>query len=77
MSIDKPKRIVKHGCYTVSNRDLRIRDRNGRLMNGNHEVFVVSKSSKKGFVKVKTITSVENVDGGFIRPNIIIVGEAS
>lgn len=61
MSKIKPKRIVKHGCYSASNKDLRIKDRNGKLMGGEHDVFVVSKPSAKGFVKVKTITSLENV----------------
>ena len=64
MSNIKPKRIVKHGCYSATNHDLKIRDRNGKLMNGEHDVFVVSKSSKKGFVKVKTITSLENSNTG-------------
>ena len=48
----KPKRIVKHGCYSASNRDLKIKDRNGQLMNGEHDVFVLSKASKTGMVKV-------------------------
>lgn len=61
MSKIKPKRIVKHGCYSVSNKDLKIRDKKGNLMNGEHDVFVVTKASKEGFVKVKTITSLENV----------------
>ncbi|MBR2506654.1 MAG: hypothetical protein IKB70_07035 [Bacilli bacterium] len=61
MSKIKPKRIVKHGCYSASNKDLKIKDRAGKPMKGEHDVFVVSKSSKKGYVKVKTITSLENV----------------
>ncbi len=61
MSKIKPKRIVKYGCYSASNFDLRIKDRNGKLMNGEHDVFVVSKENKYGFVKVKTITSLENI----------------
>lgn len=61
MSNEKPKRIVLHGCYSATNEDLGIRDRNGKLMKGEHDVFVVSKSTKDGFVKVKTITSLENV----------------
>lgn len=60
MSKMKPKRIVKHGCYSASNRDLRIHDKHGKLMNGEHDVFVMTKASKNGFVKVKTITSLEN-----------------
>ena len=56
----KPKRIVIHGCYSASNHDLRIKDKYGRFMKGSHDVFVISKSSKNGFVKVKTITSLEN-----------------
>ena len=62
--MSKPKRIVKHGCYSASNKDLGIKDKNGKLMEGKHDVFVVSKASKKGFVKVKTITSLENVNNG-------------
>ncbi|MBQ6921336.1 MAG: hypothetical protein IJQ72_05545 [Bacilli bacterium] len=61
MSKQKPKRIIKYGCYSASNKDLKIKDREGNLMNGEHDVFVVTKSSNKGFVKVKTITSLENI----------------
>ena len=61
MSKEKPKRIVKHGCYSASNADLGIRDRYGKLMKGEHDVFVMSRINKNGFVKVKTITSLENV----------------
>ena len=61
MSKEKPKRIVLHGCYSASNADLGIKDKNGILMKGEHDVFVMTKSDKNGFVKVKTITSLENV----------------
>lgn len=61
MSKQKPKRIVKHGCYSASNADLGIRDKKGKLMNGEHDVFVMTKASKKGYVKVKTVTSLESV----------------
>lgn len=57
----KPKRIVFHGCYSAKNEDLGIRDKNGSLMKGMHDVFVVSKCTKDGFVMVKTVTSLENV----------------
>lgn len=68
----KPKRIVKHGCYSASNKDLGIKDRNGKLMEGSHDVFVVSKASRKGFVKVKTITSLENKNTGTIQYNSLL-----
>ena len=61
MNKEKPKRIVIHGCYSVSNSDLGIRDRKGRLMNGEHSVFVIKKSKDKKRVKVKTVTSLENI----------------
>ena len=57
---EKPRKIVMHGCYSASNRDLGIKDKSGRIMNGYHDVFVVSKATKEGFVKVKTITSIES-----------------
>ena len=62
MSNIKPKRIVLHGCYSASNRDLKIKDRDGNYMKGCHDVFVMCKPNKKGFVKVKTITSLENAN---------------
>lgn len=62
--MSKSKRIVKHGCYRAKNIDLKIRDRKGALMKGEHDVFVLTKASKKGFVKVKTITSIENDNTG-------------
>lgn len=56
----------KHGCYSASNKDLKIRDQQGRLMKGEHDVFVTSNVAKNGFVIVKTITSLENnKTGGF------------
>ena len=61
MNKEKPKRIVLHGCYSAKNSDLGIRDRKGKLMNGEHDVFVVKFSKDKKRVKVKTITSLENV----------------
>ena len=54
-------RVYKHGFYKATNHDLKIRNRYGKLMAGSHHVVVMSKQSKKGFVKVKTITSLENV----------------
>lgn len=61
MSQQKAKRIRKHGCYSASNVDLRIKDKSGKLMKGEHDVFVMTRASKKGFVKVKTVTSLENI----------------
>ncbi len=66
MSNQKPVVIKKHGCYSASNKDLKIRDQQGRLMKGEHDVFVTSNVAKNGFVIVKTITSLENnKTGGF------------
>ena len=62
MNSNKPKRIVLHGCYSASNYDLKIKDHNGNYMKGEHDVFVMSKPDNKGFVKVKTITSIENAN---------------
>ena len=67
MCNNKPKRIVKHGCYSASNSDLGICDRSGNLMKGEHDVFVISKIDLKGYVKVKTITSLENDNTGTIQ----------
>ena len=64
MSNIKPKRIVLHGCYSATNIDLKIKDRKGNYMKGEHDVFVLTKADKKGFVKVKTITSIENANTG-------------
>ena len=61
MSTQKPKRINKHGCYSVSNKDLRIKDKHGKTMKGEHDVFVMTRILKNGFVIVKTITSLENI----------------
>ena len=61
MSKEKPKRIVKHGCYSALNADLGIRDRYGKLMKGEHDVFVIKNADRDGFVIVKTITSLENI----------------
>lgn len=47
MNKEKPKRIVLHGCYSVKNSDLGIRDRKGKLMNGEHDVFVVNLAKTK------------------------------
>ena len=54
-------KIKKYRCYSAKNRDLGIRDRNGMLMNGEHDVFVLTRVKRNGFVKVKTITSLENI----------------
>ena len=61
MSKEKPKRIVKHGCYSATNADLGIRDKNGMLMPGEHDVFVMTTPDCNGFVIVKTVTSLENI----------------
>ena len=61
MSYIKPKRIVLHGCYSASNKDLGIKNRNGELMGGEHDVFAMTRSDNDGYVYVKTITSLENV----------------
>ena len=61
MNKEKPKRIVIHGCYSALNSDLGIRDRKGNLMQGEHDVFVVKISNDGKRVKVKTITSLENI----------------
>ena len=55
-------RIVLNNCYLVLNKHLRIKDRNGEVMGGFHHVFVLAKSKDGKKVKVKTITSLENVD---------------
>ena len=60
MSKTKAKRIVKHGCYSVSNKDLKIKDKKSNYMNGEHDVFIM-KILKKGYVIVKVITSLENI----------------
>lgn len=61
MSKEKPKRINVHGCYSVSNIDLGIKDKKGNLMKGEHDVFVMTKPDINGYVVVYTITSLENV----------------
>ena len=67
MSNQKPKRIVKHGCYSATNKDLGIRDKHGKLMKGEHVVFVMKNASEKGFVIVKTISSLENIKKDGVR----------
>lgn len=64
MNKEKPKRIVIHGCYSALNSDLGIRDKKGKIMKGEHDVFVIAKASKRGYVIVKTITSIENSNTG-------------
>ena len=61
MEKQKVKLIRVHGCYSALNSDLGIKDRTGKLMNGEHDVFVMGKVNKYGYVKVKTITSLENI----------------
>ena len=48
-----------NGIYYVYNRNLGIKDSNGRkLTSGGHSVIVTSINKKKGTARVKTITSV-------------------
>ena len=61
MSCTKPTRIYIYRCYSVKNSILGIKDRKGRPMGGEHNVFVVKKSKSGKKVKVKTITSLENI----------------
>ena len=61
MSIKNDLKIIKFGCYSVKNSDLKIKDRKGKLMDGVHNVFLIKKSKNGEKVKVKTITSLENI----------------
>lgn len=50
--------------YRADNEDLNIRNRNGRIIAGSHDVIVISKNKRKKTCNVKTITSLEKEKNG-------------
>ena len=50
----KPKRVLLHGSYYATDKDLGI---NSEV--GGHDVFVIKFNKKRDRVKVKTVTSIE------------------
>lgn len=54
LSSRKPKKVVLHGSYYVTDKDLGIDSEVG-----GHDVFVIRFNKKRNRVKVKTVTSVE------------------
>ena len=56
-------KIKRRGLYSVLNKDLGIKDRQGNPMGGLHNVFVIAISKDKKKVKVKTVTSLEHDKG--------------
>ncbi len=51
--------ILRNKVYRVDNVDLNIKDKNGKIIPGSHDVIVTSYNKRSGKCKVKTITSLE------------------
>ena len=64
MNIFRRRHIKKNEIYYASNEDLKIRDSQGNIIPGGHNVIVTSVNNKKGTCRVKTITSLEEKVNG-------------
>lgn len=64
MNTFRRRHIKKNEIYYASNEDLKIRDSQGNIIPGGHNVIVTSVNNKKGTCRVKTITSLEEKVNG-------------